>query len=263
MPPIDGSFKMDDIFFSYAGTDIFSKVTAPHAHRGFEMIYVKSGECVMNFESGESVTGIPGSVFIIPPHARHERSNPVPCETFYVVFERNDEASTGTPRRIDTGEDLLTGLWFHSLALLNDASEPEQAAAILTALLLRLEKFELRRRNTFHTGLQKALDYLESHCGEALSVSDLARHAGVSQSHLNALFRRETGHGALHSLLEARMRLARRLLLNPYYNISEAALRCGIPDSAYFTRCFKSFHGVTPGVYRNNPAKFADTENRR
>lgn len=251
---------MDGISFSYAGTDLHHKTSAAHAHRGTELLYVASGECVIEFDRRESFAGRPGCVFVIPPHVFHERNNFLECRTYYAVFEKNDESQWSVPGMIDTGGDPLVAQWFQSLALLNDSYEPDQAAAILAALLLRLEKFERRNRNAgaLHPALGRAREYMETRCGEPLAVSELALHAGVSQSHLNALFRRETGHGALHGLTEIRMRLARRLLLNPYYNISEVAARCGIPDSGYFTRSFKRFHGVTPGEYRRNPARFTD-----
>lgn len=257
---IEEKTQMDGIFFSYAGTDLHHKTSAAHAHRGTELLYVSSGECVIEFDRRESFAGHPGCVFVVPPHVFHERNNLPECRTYYVVFEKNDESLWNVPGMIDTGGDPLAAEWFRALALLNDSYEPDQAAAILSALLLRLEKFERRNRNTeaLHPALGRAREYMETHCDEPLAVSELASHAGISQSHLNALFRRETGHGALHALVEIRMRLARRLLLNPYYNISEVAVRCGFPDSGYFTRSFKHFHGVAPGEYRRNPARFTD-----
>ncbi len=256
---------MAELLFSYAGSDRQKRVTARHSHRGCELLYVDSGKCILAFPDGTELTGQAGSVFLIPPHTLHERRNLVECRTFYAVFEDGSGGSGAGPRRIEVGGDRLIRQWFGNLSELNNSYEPEQAAVLLRAILLRLDRIELRQREVgdVHPGLRRACDYLADHCDREISVSDLARISGVSQSHLNLLFRRRFGVGPLRYLTDLRMKLARRLLLNPYCGISEVAEQCGFRDIHYFTRCFKSFHGVPPGLYRRDPPRFADTENRR
>ena len=68
----------------------------------------------------------------------------------------------------------------------------------------------------------------------------------------------ETGAGAEEYLTSLRMRHARSLLLNLYYSIAEVGELTGYPDANYFSRRFRLYHGVPPGVYRKNPEKYAD-----
>ena len=49
----------------------------------------------------------------------------------------------------------------------------------------------------------------------------------------------------------------------PESTVAEAAEQCGFRDVHYFSRCFKAFHGISPGLYRRAPSRFVDVENFR
>ena len=38
-------------------------------------------------------------------------------------------------------------------------------------------------------------------------------------------------------------------------SFTEAAEQCGFRDVHYFSRCFKAFHGISPGLYRRAPSR--------
>lgn len=255
---------MNELVFSYAGADCQKQTTVRHSHRGCELLYVDSGTCTLLLPGNSALDGHPGSVFLLPAHTPHERHNPVECRTCYAVFETDSSLFDSGPRRIDAGEDSLIRQWFHCLPELNNSYEADQAGALIRTILLRLERIEQQQREEemLHPGLKRACDYLREQYRREISIGELARHAGVSQSHLNLLFRRKFGVGPQHYLLDLRMKLARRLLLNPYERISDVAEQCGFRDIHYFTRCFKTFHGVPPGLYRRSPSRFADAECR-
>ncbi len=79
-----------------------------------------------------------------------------------------------------------------------------------------------------------------------LQIGDIARKAVVSQIHLNLLFRTRHEVSPLHYLMVLRMNRARRLLLDPYYNITEVAHLCGFSNLHYFTCCFTVYHQIRP-----------------
>lgn len=256
---------MNELVFSYAGADCQKQTTLRHSHRGCELLYVDFGNCMLMLPGNIVLDGHPGSVFLLPAHILHERHNPIECRTCYAVFETDSSLFESGPRKIETGGgDSLIRQWFNCLQELNNSYEVEQASALIWTILLRLERIEHQQReeDVLHPGLKRACDYLKEYCSREISIGELARHAGVSQSHLNLLFRRKYGVGPQHYLLDLRMKLARRLLLNPDERISDVAEKCGFQDIHYFTRCFKTFHGVPPGLYRQNPSCFADAECR-
>ena len=80
---------MEKIVFSYAGKDRMSKVAQLHSHRGYELLYIDSGHCVITFNNSQKLDGAQGDVFLIPPHIQHERYNLSECHTYYAVFECN------------------------------------------------------------------------------------------------------------------------------------------------------------------------------
>jgi AraC-like DNA-binding protein len=253
-----GKLKMENTFYSYAGSDVFKTIAASHVHRGAELLYIVSGKCIMEFSDGEVLTGTPGCVFIIPPLVFHERRIVSECKTFYVVFEKNDDAFLRSSHVVNIGKDDLIPQWFENLELLNREYDTAQANGILYALLQRLKKIEHSNKyaENLHPSVIKVRELIQNNYSQPLTVSDLAQQAGISQSHLNMLFRQQTGHGVLHALIECRMKNARLLLQNYYYNISEVAVMCGIPDLAYFSHCFRRYYGVTPGKFRSNPENF-------
>lgn len=256
---------MDEISFFRAGCNCLRRTNRRHSHSGCELLYVTSGRCLLLFPGGVELAGKEGDVFWIPPCTPHERRNPVECRTFYVVYEQTGVFSDVGPRRIETGGDPLVRQWFANLNELNNSCEPEQAGALIRALLLRLERMERRERafEILHPVLRRACDYLDSHCSREISIGELAVLSGASRSHLNALFRRRFGFGPQRYLADLRMRLARRLLRNPESTVAEAAEQCGFRDVHYFSRCFKAFHGISPGLYRRAPSRFVDVENFR
>ena len=255
---------MEDFTFSYAGSDRQTHNAANHSHRGWELLYIVSGECKILFATGKKIDAKPGDVFLIPPHLEHERNNLGCCQTIYAVFEC-DSMTNGEPRKIETGGDRILRQWFSSLPELNRIYEPIQTASLIRTILLRLDWLEFRRKQdgAVHPSIKAACDCMLASLDRPIQVRDIARQAAISQSHLNLLFRTKLGVSPLRYLLMLRMNQARRLLLNPYHNISDVASQCGFSDLHYFSRCFSAYHGVPPRVYRRDPSRFADTENRK
>lgn len=99
-----------------------------------------------------------------------------------------------------------------------------------------------------------ALDYLEAHFAENVSLAELAALAGVDRFHLLRAFRRRLGLPPHLYQTQLRLRHARRLLLagEP---AAMAAAAAGFADQSHLIRKFKATYGVTPGQYlgaRNN-----------
>lgn len=99
--------------------------------------------------------------------------------------------------------------------------------------------------------LATAKAYIAGHFATDLSVADVARTTGVSESLLFRLFRREEGSTPVVYLRGVRLQNAKRLLLEaPKMPISEIATACGFADTAYFCKVFRDREGMTPNGYR-------------
>lgn len=249
------------VLFSYAGYYGKNLPIPVHSHRGVELVYVSKGECVTEFAGGISLPAKTGTVYVTPPELVHVQKNRTEdCETYYSVMEITGGDLDVSLRTVDASGDSLLAQWFRNLYELNRNYAQEEASLLLMAVWSRLAAIERSRevRLKHHPALVRAMDYMEQHYAEAFTVSELAERAGISQSHLNALFRKETGAGAEEYLTSLRMKQARRLLLNQYYSIAEAGELAGYPDANYFSRRFRLYHGVPPGVYRKDPTVYAD-----
>ena len=249
---------MEQANFAYAGHDVYSKTAAYHSHSINELIYILRGECFIHFDNDITFHGKPGTVFEIPSNLGHERENIGECETIYIIFDREIQQEGMQAILTDCANDTLIKNWLHDILTLNKDFEIKQASAILNAILIRLHKIRLtqQQEREIHPALKIACDYLTQNCAEDIAIGDLAKIACISQSHLNLLFRQEFKMGPLKWLFHARMKLARQLLLNPMFYISDVATQCGFKDIYYFSKAFKNYHNITPSAYRENPKLF-------
>jgi AraC-like DNA-binding protein len=99
--------------------------------------------------------------------------------------------------------------------------------------------------------LEQTLSLIHERFSEPLSLSALARHAGMSISRFSCVFREALGTSPLDYVAATRMREARRLLRVPGQSIAEVAYAVGFQDSNYFSRSFKQHHGMSPREFRD------------
>ena len=98
--------------------------------------------------------------------------------------------------------------------------------------------------------VRAALAYMQAHCTERLSLSDVAENVYVSQWHLSKLINRHTGQSFFDLLSGMRIERAKALLADPTMRVHAVAERTGFSDVAHFSRSFKKLTGRTPGEYR-------------
>jgi AraC family transcriptional regulator len=92
--------------------------------------------------------------------------------------------------------------------------------------------------------------YIESHLGQALTISELARVACLSPSHFCHVFPLAFGLPAHRYVMLMRVRRAQALMLSTPEGLSSIAAICGMCDQAHLTRCFRRVVGQTPGAWR-------------
>lgn len=109
---------------------------------------------------------------------------------------------------------------------------------------------EARARRVAARKIQPALAFMLAHVTEPLRISTLSARARMSHTHFFLLFKRATGHSPIAYLTRVRMRHACELLEQTPLTIREVARSIGYRDPLYFSRIFKSVHGVAPGIWR-------------
>lgn len=98
--------------------------------------------------------------------------------------------------------------------------------------------------------LQRVREYLEDDPARNPSLDSLAAIAGLSPWRFCREFSARFGQPPHAYLLHARIRRAKNLLARGV-SIGDVAQRCGFADQSHFTRCFRRYVDVTPGLYRS------------
>ena len=92
---------------------------------------------------------------------------------------------------------------------------------------------------------------MRRHIEAPLSIPQIARSLGVTQSRLSSTCRRVLGLTASAAYRQIRMGEARRLLETTDMAVSEIAGRCGYDDAAAFARAYRMTQGISPRSTRS------------
>lgn len=200
----------------------------------------------------------PGDLVVLPPRAPHaygaDTQHPW---TIWWLHLRGEQAAAvaealgaGAPQRLRSPERSLV-LLDEIIGQLERGQTPAHlAASSALAWSLLATAMAERMRPDAGAPLARAMRRLDDRLAEAITVPQLAAHAGVSASHLRALFRAATGAGPLAYLQARRMARARSLLDTTELPIAAIARETGHPDPLYFSRRFARDHGLSPSAYR-------------
>lgn len=99
--------------------------------------------------------------------------------------------------------------------------------------------------------LRRVEDYVGSHFERCISLSQLAKVAGLSRMHFAAQFRVATGYRPREYLLHERVERAKSLLSGSDTPLAEVALTVGFCTQAHFSTVFKRMTGDTPARWRS------------
>ena len=94
----------------------------------------------------------------------------------------------------------------------------------------------------------EALDYVNTHMTEDISVQDIADALNVSQSYLSHAFKKSTGYGLWNYVISKRLVYAQKLLVEGI-SVTEACYESGFRDYAHFIKSFTKTFGCSPKQY--------------
>ena len=132
----------------------------------------------------------------------------------------------------------------------------EGMASALAVHVLRTYGAASTNRIRVHKGglamgqLRRVMEYIDANISDELSLTDLAKIAGLSSHHFGHAFKATTGRSPHRYVIEKRIHRARHLLLDEKTSIAEIALDAGFSNQSHLTINFRRLTGITPAQFR-------------
>lgn len=251
-----------------------------HWHDEAEIIYITKG-CIKITVWSNTYTVQEGDIIILMPHTIHsiEQIDSYNAEYFNIVFnfsilektEENSlydkylkhflthEKSVNCYER--KGGELNTRLTPLLLSLIEHRRESYSTCEylvksnlfmimhILNQVCINADKNEVLLHANY-SKLKTALYHIQNSYAQNITIKEMADLCGFSESHFMKLFKGLTGMSFTAYLVNYRLELSAKQLLETDQKIIDIAANCGFNNHSYFTRSFQKRYGLTPAKYR-------------
>lgn len=133
--------------------------------------------------------------------------------------------------------------------------EKRRVAAIIDLIQMVVGLIDTRRLQTLkaavaHDPLRKALDFMEAHYAEPMTLPVVAKEADLSVSRLAHVFKAQIGMSFTAYLNLVRVNWAKYYLTNSHLRVSETAFQVGFGNLSHFNHIFRQATGLPPSQYR-------------
>ena len=102
----------------------------------------------------------------------------------------------------------------------------------------------------------RAIEYIDGHLHDKITLDDIAANAGVSRTYMSRLFHKETGFRLSEYIIKRRVEAAKNMLRYMPSSSAEIAEYVGFSNPSHFQRAFKQETGMTPNVYRRTMGNY-------
>jgi len=253
-----------------------------HLHDGCEIYYLLSGD-VQYFVEGSIYPLAIGELVITNPQEIHKPTfaSATEYERIFIQFNPRYIAQFNTSsydllrcfyarqkgehNRISltkvesTALSLLFRRYEQLLVAPTEAAQQLKLCCLLELLVLINQQYESHKNHVIriavHDKLASALDYIERHIREDLSLATLERELYISRYYLSKLFKRHIGNTIHEYIIYKRIVLAKQAL-EQGHSVAEARELSGFADYTSFLKMFKRTVGVLPKDYPQNTSRF-------
>ena len=244
-----------------------------HWHREAELIRVREGQLNLYIDEN-AIAARAGGLMLIGEGMLHG-GDPEACVYECIVFDTSLLLAAEACKR------SLGGMLSHSLFVRHDTVQGDPALGGAVARLFDLcaggivgDELNVlgalyalfgamaARRNDAHIiavsdrfgrkaeQLKPALEYIETHYGQAISLETLARLMGMSPKYFCLFFRTVVHRSPIDYVNYYRIECASHFLTHSDMTVAEIAQHCGYNDSSFFIKQFRKYKGTTPRHYR-------------
>ncbi len=151
-------------------------------------------------------------------------------------------------KRHEEGRDIAS-----LLKLIEKSESAEELNSLLEDVAVRIaEKVNNFNNKSIKLILRKAIDYIQEHYSEQVTLNEVAENIYVSTFYISRMFKKELGKSFVDYLNDVRIEKSKELLKDVKYKTYEVAEIVGISDPHYFSKLFKKYSGMTPSEYRES-----------
>ena len=252
-----------------------------HKHEVFELNYVENGEGVLRIvgDSSETISNRE-LVLITSPDLEHVWAqgtchsdeireitvqfyfdfnssyslfNRTPMLSIKRLFEKARKGAAFSQEAIDKVYPLLNTLSstkdkFYSvinfLTILYELSLADGTRELASSSFAKVDVDSDSRR------ILKVKDYISKHYTEEIRLADLAELVGMSTTSFSRFFKLSSGKTLSYYIVETRLGVAARQLVDTTNSISEICYDCGFNTLSNFNRLFRKYKGCSPTEFR-------------
>ena len=98
--------------------------------------------------------------------------------------------------------------------------------------------------------VSKVKEYIARHYREEIKLEELAALVAMAPSAFSRFFKQRTGRGPVDYIIDVRLGIAARMLVDTSTSVSEICYACGFNNLSNFNRTFKARRGYTPRDFR-------------
>lgn len=247
-------FKTDLLTYSHGYTATTQQAQfVNHVHTTYELLFVYRGHGRFLIEDAE-YSFLPNALFLIPPGKYHVLEQPpeqdyerciinfsprllpspiAPGQSFYRV---TDDRVRALFQKMTTYTETYAG---EALETLLRACITE---ILVSVILARGEEVEGRNVPPL---VKNAIEYINTHLDEPLSVSRIADALFISKTHLSHLFAETMNTGLMHYVIIKKTYAAREMLRNGA-SVTEVCEHFGYRSYPTFLRNYRAQFGINP-----------------
>lgn len=150
--------------------------------------------------------------------------------------------------RINIFEEILTTL--HSGDGIEDLRYASSLLAHFLASMRYLEQFRRAKTEEERDIVEQAIHYMRENIEQHITMDEVLRYVGYSQSHFSTVFKKKTGVSPITYINRLKIEHACRLLRTTDMKVNQICYKVGIEDALYFSRLFSKIMNMSPTDYR-------------
>lgn len=251
---------------------------APHIHDFFEFHYILEGSVKTRVNEVER-TYDPGQYYIMTPLSVHSHAYFDPpnntCESFALRWkltrvgaeESNPELDLvkfvldkAPPVPMEDLNNSIADLLDHIIGCAAAKCTRAELLLKLSCLIVAISDRYAALQTTVkplpvmpdatQNILLSSVAYIEGHCSEPISASDVAANIPISYSHLARIFSQYMKTSVNTYITRVKIDRATHLLMTTDMSVNEIAREIGYSSLSYFSNTFKNTLGQSPKEYR-------------